>query len=60
MRRLIGAMLVTLTAAALLVIAAPMAGAAEPNGDPSTDDYSPWVWLNAWGSGRRDRRSPRR
>ena len=34
----------------LLVVAAPAAGAAEPTGDPSADDYSPWVWINAWGT----------
>ena len=50
MRRLIGALLVSLTAAVLLVVAAPAAGAAEPTGDPSADDYSPWVWINAWGN----------
>ena len=39
----------SLIAAVLLVVAAPAAGAAEPTGDPSADDYSPWVWINAWG-----------
>jgi hypothetical protein len=48
MRRLIRALLVSSTAVALLVAAAPSAGAAEPTGDPSADDYSPWVWINAW------------
>jgi len=50
MRRLIGGLLVSLTALLLLVVAAPGAGAAEPTGDPSADDYSPWVWINAWGN----------
>ena len=50
MRRLIGGLLVSLTTAALLLAAPPGAGAAEPTGDPSADDYSPWVWINAWGN----------
>ena len=26
---------------------------AGPTGDPASDNYSPWVWLNAWGTRRR-------
>ena len=55
MRRLIGLLLtVADSPLVLLVLAAPAAGAAEPTGDPSADGYSPWVWINAWGTRRRE------
>ena len=51
MRRVIGPpLLAGLLAAVLFLVAAPSASAVEPTGDPASENYSPWVWLHAWGA----------
>ena len=55
MGRLLGFIPAALAIVAVLLLSAPASTAAAdttsgPSGDPASDTYSPWVWLQAWGT----------